>query len=170
MPSSRGCTKCTLEKNSQMAATPARISGSQLLPPGRMGMRKLGPPVPPPRRGPSGPRLRKISSIDAERRGPSPSPPPGSQGLRGPRGPSPPETGSSLLLPSPPSPPSSPLPLPPCGLPQGLRLPAMASAILSKIPPCFSIHPSIGGKSAKNRGGRRNFRCTAGQVPLAGWP
>src|SRR5690606_27211483 len=125
---------------------PPMISGRKFLPPGFCGIRKLGPRgprgPPGPRRGPSGPRFLNKSSMLLVRRGLSPpedgsddgAPPPGSHGLRGPRGCSSPP----LLTPSegvsPPELPSLPSP-PPEELPQGLRLPAIASAILSICPP-----------------------------------
>ena len=136
-----------------------------LCPPGARGKRKLGPLGPPsPRRGPSGPRRLKISSILAERRGgspppslPPPVPPPGSQGLRGPRvglgvpsedgG----EPGSDPLS-------RSPSALPPSSLgppPHGPRLPAIASAILLHIPPNRSMPVFIGASARKNRAGAR---------------
>src|SRR5690606_13434698 len=137
--------KCTLVKPSQATARTPRMIGSQLPPPGLSGRRKFGPRGPPERRGPSGPRCLKISSMFAERRRSS-EPPPGSQGLRGPLGGFSPEDGASPPSPCPPA------PLLPPGLPHGLRLPAIASTILSIIPPFRSIGTVIGAGAAKNRG------------------
>src|SRR5690606_38821119 len=104
--------------------------GKSERPPGPVGMRKLGPPGPPRRRfGPSGPRFLNKSSMFADRRPRSSElPPPGSHGLRGPRDLSSPlgGVGSGSAPGFPPLDSLSPV-----GLPQGLRLPAIASTNLS---------------------------------------
>src|SRR6478735_1218634 len=158
--------KCTVLKPSQTTTITNPITGSQLPPPGRSGRRKLGPPPPPPllRRGPSGPRCLKISSMFAERRGRSSLPPPGSHGLRGPRGASSPVGGVSGSLSSGPSPEPSLLPV---GLPQGLRLPAIVSEILSIHPPNRSIASVYRGRRRKKQR-RLHFRCTLPEDALAG--
>ncbi len=72
-PCSVGWIWCTPVMKNHRPTAPAAIRGAQLFPPGRGGKRKLGPlpppPPPPARRGPSGPRFLKMSSILGPRRG-----------------------------------------------------------------------------------------------------
>src|SRR5690606_7599158 len=119
---SRGAIWWIELKPSHTSTIAPTATGNSDRPPGPFGRRKL-PPGPPRRRfGPSGPRCLNKSSIFAERRPRSSEPPPGSQGLRGPRDLSSPvggvDSGSAPGFPSPDS-------LSPDGLPQGLRLPAI---------------------------------------------